>query len=70
MWRCCYQARADSAIGVGCHEIAAIVKEAVTGAGAQSMRDMGAVMKVVMPKVKGKADGKRVNQIVRDALQS
>lgn len=35
-----------------------------------SMADMGKIMGVVMPKVKGQADGKLVQQIVRDKLSS
>jgi uncharacterized protein YqeY len=30
---------------------------------------MGAVMKIVMPKVKGQADGRLVNQVVKDLLE-
>ncbi|MCQ2570090.1 MAG: GatB/YqeY domain-containing protein, partial [Limosilactobacillus sp.] len=37
--------------------------------GAESMKDMGKVMGVVMPQVKGKADGKLVNETVKAALQ-
>jgi uncharacterized protein YqeY len=48
--------------------IEALVKEAVTESGAQAISDLGKVMKVLMPKVKGKADGKLVNQIVRRTL--
>lgn len=47
-------------------EIRQIVNEAVAG---QSGLKMGDVMKLVMPKVKGKADGKLVSQIVREILQ-
>lgn len=49
-------------------EIREIVKSAVEETGASSMKDMGNVMKIVMPKVKGRADGKQVNQIVRELL--
>jgi uncharacterized protein YqeY len=49
-------------------EIAEIVRRAVEESGASSPKDMGAVMKLVMPEVKGAADGKLVNQIVREAL--
>ena len=35
---------------------------------AASPRDMGKVMKAIMPKVKGKADGKRVSQLVKKQL--
>ena len=53
---------------MGEDEIRAIVKAAVEESGATSMREMGAVMKLVMPKVKGKADGKAVNNIVKEFL--
>ena len=49
-------------------EIRTIVKAAVKEIQASGPKDMGAVMKVVMPQVKGKADGKIVNQIVRECL--
>lgn len=47
-------------------EIRAIVREAI--ADAAPSREMGAVMKRVMPRVKGVADGKLVNEIVREML--
>jgi uncharacterized protein YqeY len=50
-------------------EIGRIVREAIGESGAASPRDMGKVMKLVMPRVKGAADGKRVNEIVRASLQ-
>lgn len=49
-------------------ELRAIVGDAVEQAGATSPRDMGAVMKVAMPKVAGRADGKRVSALVQEAL--
>ena len=49
-------------------EIRTIVGEAIKESGAASARDMGAVMKIVMPKVKGISDGKVVNQIVKEML--
>jgi hypothetical protein len=51
-------------------EIRKLVDWAVTESKAQSPKDMGAVMKVLMPKVQGKADGKLVNQIVKERLGS
>jgi uncharacterized protein YqeY len=45
-----------------------IVEAAVAQSGAKSAKDMGAVMKILMPQVQGKADGKLVNQIVREKL--
>ena len=49
-------------------EVTQIVKEAIASTGAMSMKDMGAVMKIVMPKVQGAADGKEVNRIVGGLL--
>jgi hypothetical protein len=49
-------------------EIKGIVKEAIREVGASSKSDMGKVMAVVMPKVKGKADGSLVNKIVVSEL--
>ncbi|BEU88336.1 GatB/YqeY domain-containing protein [Selenomonas sp. TAMA-11512] len=48
--------------------IRALVQEAITASGAASPKDMGKVMGVLMPKVKGRADGKLVNTIVREML--
>lgn len=50
-------------------EIGRIVDETIAQLGATSMRDMGAVMSAVMPKTSGLADGKVVNQVVRQRLQ-
>jgi uncharacterized protein YqeY len=49
-------------------ELAAIVGDAVAGSGASSPQEMGKVMALVMPKVKGRADGKRVSAAVRETL--
>jgi uncharacterized protein YqeY len=49
-------------------QIVEIVRSAIEETGASSAKDMGAVMKAVMPRVKGQADGKLVNQIVHEAL--
>ena len=49
-------------------ELAAIVGDAVAQTGASSSREMGKVMGVVMPKVKGRADGKRVSAAVKERL--
>ncbi len=49
-------------------EISDIVRQAVDEVGAASMKDMKAVMAIVTPKTKGRADGKLVSQIVRDSL--
>ncbi len=49
-------------------EIAKIVEEAIAASGATGPSDTGKVMKEVMPRVKGKADGNRVKQIVAEKL--
>ena len=49
-------------------ELKPIVAAAVTESGAKDAKDLGKVMKVLLPKVQGKADGKLVNQLVREAL--
>ena len=49
-------------------ELEAIVKEAVEATGAASVKDMGKVMAAVMPKTKGRADGKVINEIARGLL--
>jgi uncharacterized protein len=49
-------------------ELGRLVSEAVAEAGATAPQDMGRVMSVVMPKVGGRADGKRVSERVREAL--
>lgn len=53
---------------LGEDELKAIVSEVIAEVGATSMKDMGKVMPKVMAKTKGAADGKVVNQIVRDQL--
>lgn len=49
-------------------ELSALVQDAVAAAGAKGPRDMGAVMKALLPKVQGKAEGKRVSDAVKGAL--
>lgn len=50
-------------------ELVKIVEQSIAEAGAKTQKEMGAVMKVLMPRVAGKADGKLVNQLVRERLQ-
>ena len=50
-------------------EVKELVKAAVEQTGAATPKDMGKVMGVLMPKVKGRADGKMVNNIVKSFLQ-
>ena len=49
-------------------EIKSLVQKAVAASGAKSKSEAGKVMKELMPHVKGKADGKRVNEIVLSLL--
>jgi uncharacterized protein len=51
-------------------ELRAIVAGAVAETGAASPKDMGQVMKAAMPKVAGRADGKRVSALAQEALRS
>lgn len=51
-------------------ELEAIVAEAVTATGASSMKDMGKIMAAVMPKTKGRADGKVINEIAKSMLSN
>lgn len=50
-------------------ELTLLVKATIEEVGARSMADMGAVMKALMPKVQGRADGGKVSQLVRQTLQ-
>lgn len=49
-------------------EVRGVVKDAISEAGATSPADMGKVMSLLMPKVKGKADGGMVSRIVKEEL--
>jgi uncharacterized protein len=49
-------------------EVEKIVRETIEEIDAKSMKDIGIIMKAVMPKVQGKTDGKVVNKIVRKVL--
>ena len=49
-------------------ELQSLVQAAVAETGAQSAKDMGAVMKAVQPKVAGRAEGKAVSDAVKAAL--
>jgi uncharacterized protein YqeY len=50
-------------------EIKSIVLQTIQETGASSKAEMGKVMSALMPKVKGRADGKLVNTIVQQSLQ-
>jgi len=49
-------------------ELKLAVISAIEQSGAKGLQDLGKVMKHVMPKVTGRSDGKRVNQLVRELL--
>lgn len=49
-------------------ELDEIVKSAVENTGASTMKDMGKIMAEVMPKIKGRADGKLVNALAKKYL--
>lgn len=49
-------------------ELAVIIQAAIDQTGASTPKDMGKIMGVVMPQVKGKADGKLVNAVARELL--
>ncbi|MCK4404515.1 MAG: GatB/YqeY domain-containing protein [candidate division Zixibacteria bacterium] len=49
-------------------ELSRIISQAIEETSAAGVSDLGKVMKVIMPKVKGRADGKRVNQMVSSQL--
>jgi uncharacterized protein YqeY len=54
---------------LGEDELMALVKEAVTESGASAPADMGKVMKLLLPRVQGRAPGDRISQAVRLMLQ-
>ncbi len=49
-------------------ELRALVTEAVAQSGARGPQDIGRVMGILMPKIKGRADGALVNRFVRELL--
>ncbi|MDE2819532.1 MAG: GatB/YqeY domain-containing protein [Chloroflexota bacterium] len=49
-------------------ELRQIVRRAIDETGASSLREMGAIMRAVMPQVRGRADGKQVNSLVKEIL--
>jgi len=53
---------------LGEDEVLAMISDVVAETGATGPGDMGAVMKAIMPRVKGRADGKRVKELVMSKL--
>jgi hypothetical protein len=52
------------------NELEELVRSTINEVGATTIRDIGKVMKVILPKVKGKADGSKVNSLIRRILES
>ena len=55
---------------LGDEELSQIISQAISEEEASGPSDLGKVMRLVMPKVRGRADGKKVNQMVSSQLQS
>ncbi|MEK6699959.1 MAG: GatB/YqeY domain-containing protein [Nitrospirota bacterium] len=53
---------------LGREEVEALVRDAVAQTGAQGPRDMGKVMKALVPMIGGRADNKLVSELVKSAL--
>ncbi len=51
-------------------EMLSIIDETIKETQASSLKDLGKVMKSVMPKLGGKADGKLINELVKEKLSS
>lgn len=51
-------------------ELIKLIDAAIAETGAKSPKEMGAVMKILLPKVQGKADGKTVSQLVTQKLNA
>jgi uncharacterized protein YqeY len=51
-------------------EIRGLIAEAIEAIQAQSMKDMGKVMRHIMPNVQGRADGRLINQLVKEQLSA
>ncbi len=51
-------------------ELRVLVQEAIQESGSSSMAEIGKVMGALMPKIRGRADGKLANQIVRELLET
>jgi uncharacterized protein YqeY len=49
-------------------EVRALIRASIDEVGAQGVQDLGKVMKSLMPKVSGRSDGKRLNQLAKEIL--
>lgn len=54
--------------GLSREELVELAKAAIAEAGVTDVKQQGAVMKILAPRTKGRADGKLVNEIVRELL--
>jgi uncharacterized protein YqeY len=50
-------------------EVRALIQSCIAESGARGIEDLGRVMKLVMPKVAGRSDGKRVNELAKGLLE-
>ncbi|MEW5830541.1 MAG: GatB/YqeY domain-containing protein [Chloroflexota bacterium] len=55
--------------GLSAEDLKTLVREAIAEVGATGVKEMGAVMKALMPKVAGRAPGDQVSAAVREVLQ-
>jgi uncharacterized protein YqeY len=51
-------------------EVRALIQASIEEVGAKNVQDLGKVMKRLMPKVSGRTDGKRVNELAKELLGS
>jgi uncharacterized protein YqeY len=49
--------------------VRALIKASIEEVGAKNVQDLGKVMKQLMPKVSGRTDGKRVNELAKELLR-
>ena len=54
---------------LGEDEVRALIESSITEVGARGVQDLGKVMKQLMPRVIGRADGTRVNELAREVLE-
>jgi uncharacterized protein YqeY len=50
-------------------EVKEVIQSCIAEAGAKGIQDLGKVMKLVMPRVAGRSDGKRVNELTKGLLE-
>jgi hypothetical protein len=49
-------------------EMKGIIRDSIAEAGARGVQDLGKVMRLAMPKISGRGDGKRANELARELL--